>query len=103
IRGFDCAVAGSQVRYDGDYGALKVDVYADHLDVRFLALGDVEIDRFEVPLGGGLPTSTVADVPAQECTGCGCAAARTSGRWVILVAVGVPLLLLGARRRRRDD
>ncbi|MCB9677960.1 MAG: metallophosphoesterase [Alphaproteobacteria bacterium] len=85
IRGFDCAVAGSQVRYDDDYGALFVDGYADRLELVFRSVGGVEVDRFEIPLDG-MPTATIADVPAEECRGCGCDTARpTAWSWARLM------------------
>lgn len=54
IHGFvDTPQPGSVVRFAEDYGALRIDVYADRLEVEFLTVGGLTVDEFTIPAAGG--------------------------------------------------
>lgn len=95
IRGFGCPVAGSQVRYDDDYGALLVEATDSALEVSFHSVGGVEVDRFTITPDGAT-SNTRPDVPAETCGICGCRSVTPGGAgpWLVLA---LPVL---ARRRR---
>ncbi len=48
--------AGSLVRFADEHGAVRADVFASHLDIRFLTAAGREIDRFVITAGGDVGT-----------------------------------------------
>ncbi|MEZ4318421.1 MAG: metallophosphoesterase [Myxococcota bacterium] len=89
IRGFECPVAGSQVRFDDDYGALLVEATDTELDVSFHTVGGVEVDRFTIAVDGS-PSNTREGVEAEECArGCGCRNAPVGGLFGVLALAGL--------------
>lgn len=99
IRGFDCPVAGSQVRYDDDYGALLVEATGTALEVSFHSVGGVEVDRFTIA-PDGTTSNTRPYVPAEACGICGCRSVAPGGvgPWLVLM-----LPLMARRRRQRGS
>lgn len=95
LRDFNCGVEGSQVRFADDYGALLVEADEVEMVVSFHTVGGKEVDRFTIPVGGGLPSDTEEDVPAEDCPLCGCETAPVS--WGLLPLLGLVALV---RRRR---
>ncbi|MBX2798896.1 MAG: metallophosphoesterase [Myxococcales bacterium] len=95
LRGFGCPVAGSQVRFDDDYGALFVTATDTLLSAELHTVGGVMVDRFEIGVSG-LPTNTDPAVPAEECRACGCGTSPAAPVMLGWLALG----LLGATRTR---
>jgi len=66
-------IEGSQVRYDGNYGAMRVDVFEGGMVVRFIAVTGTEVDRFTlgnptVNGSGGAPDDDDLDPDAAPVT-----------------------------------
>lgn len=61
LYGFNTPVAGSQVRYNSDYGAMIVTADANAMTFRFLTRANVEIDSYT--LGAAAPTATPTVTP----------------------------------------
>ncbi|MFK7928736.1 MAG: metallophosphoesterase [Myxococcota bacterium] len=94
LRDFGCVVAGSQVRYNQDYGAMLFTLTDGELTGEFHTVGGEVIDRFTVKTDG-TTSQTVLDVPAEECrSGCGCSSSSGLPGW--LLAIG---LVFAAVRR----
>jgi|GEM_PF-581403 len=54
IHGFvDPPVAGSQVRFADDYGAMRFDVFDDRIEASFITVGGTVVDTFTIDVPGG--------------------------------------------------
>lgn len=61
-------VAGSQVRYNGDYGAMIVDADANTMTFRFLTQANVLIDSYTIGTQSATPTPTPSPVSTATAT-----------------------------------
>jgi hypothetical protein len=59
LRGFGTPIPGSQVRYNGNYGALIIDANTSEINFEFIDLSSTTIDSFSITEGGG-PTTDVS-------------------------------------------
>ncbi len=66
IRGFGTPVAGSQVRFNGDHGALLIQATDTLLEVRFITRKGTEIDRWT--LRRDCPAAPTGTLLAQRCS-----------------------------------
>jgi hypothetical protein len=62
ITGFSGAIAGSQKRYNGDYGAMLVDASDAQITFQFIARTRSVIDTYTIALESGPPTVTIAAI-----------------------------------------
>lgn len=97
-RGFECAVQGSQTRFNDAHGAVRIDATAKQMVVRFLTVEGDEVDRFVLSADGGMPSNTdpsLGEAGVAECPS-GCQHSGSPG------GLGVGLVALGLMLRRRS-
>jgi hypothetical protein len=86
LRDFGCVVAGSQVRFAEDYGALKVSASETEMVAELHTVSGEVVDRFVISPGGAT-SNTVEGLPAEECSGCGgCSGGGGAGAWILALA-----------------